>query len=323
MRRKEVRWQELAALALEGIARLNPKLNAVIESFPQRASSGEPADGPFSGVPFLVKDFPIEANVRAEMGSEIAAGFTPDHDSDLMLRFRRAGLVNLGRTTTSEFGLAALTVSRLTGATRNPWDPTRSTSGSSGGSAAAVAAGIVPLANGGDGGGSIRNPASFCGVVGLKPTRGRITLGPDTGDPYSGMVVGFGLMRSVRDCAALLDAVEGPGVGDPFVIARPNGSYSSEITKPAGRLRIAVTTNAWSGLPLDPEVAAAVDRTAKLLETLGHDVALDTPRFDYSLFLAAQIELWLGHTASGIDALGKELGRIPSPKSASHDLGRL
>ena len=155
------------------------------------------------------------------MGSQLAAGFTASCDSELMLRLRRAGLINLGRTTTSELGLAALTVSRQTGATRNPWDTTRSTSGSSGGSAAAVAAGIVPLAQGGDGGGSIRNPASFCGLVGLKPTRGRISLGPETGDPYSGMVTSFVLTRTVRDCAAALDAVEGPAIGDPFEIARP------------------------------------------------------------------------------------------------------
>ncbi len=313
--RKEVRWEELARLALDAIGKLNPRLNAVIEAFPERASGSAPSAGPFVGVPFLVKDFPIEANVRAEMGSELAAGFVPDHDSELMLRFRQAGFVNLGRTTTSEFGLAALTVSRLTGATRNPWDPTRSTAGSSGGSAAAVASGIVPIANGGDGGGSIRNPASFCGLVGLKPTRGRITLGPDTGDPYSGMVVGFGLTRSVRDCAALLDAVEGPSVGDPFVIARPSSPYAAEIKRPAGRMRVACTTEVWSGLPLDPEIAAAVGKTATLLELLGHDVAEDSPRFDYDAFLDAQIDLWLGHTAAAIEAIGAALGRVPSEKN--------
>lgn len=315
VRRKEVRWEELARLALDAIGKLNPRLNAVIETFPDRAAGSAPGDGPFGGVPFLVKDFPIEANVRAEMGSELAAGFAPDHDSELMHRFRKAGFVNLGRTTTSEFGLAALTVSRLTGATRNPWDPARSTAGSSGGSAAAVAAGIVPIANGGDGGGSIRNPASFCGLVGLKPTRGRITLGPDTGDPFSGLVVGFGLTRSVRDCAALLDAVEGPGVGDPFVIARPARPYAAEIKRPTGRMRIAYTRKVWSGLPLDPEVATAVAETASLLESLGHDVTEDSPRFDYDAFLDAQIDLWLGHTAASIEATGAALGRVPSEKN--------
>src|SRR5262245_2070530 len=245
VRRKEVTPRELCHLALQAIDKLNPQLNAVIETFLQRADA-VPAPGPFAGVPFLVKDFPIEAGVKAEMGSQLAAGFAPARDSELMLRSRKAGLLNLGRTTSSEFGLAALTVSRHTGATRNPWDPERSTAGSSGGSAAAVAAGIVPLASGGDGGGSIRNPASFCGLVGLKPTRGRVSLGPDAGDPYSGMVAAFVLTRSVRDCAAALDAVEGPGIGDPFEIARPATPYLAEITKPTGRLRIAMTTRAWS-----------------------------------------------------------------------------
>ncbi len=225
VRRKEVAPRELCHLALQAIESSTHSLNAVIETFPERADSAQ-APGPFAGVPFLVKDFPIEADVKAEMGSQLAAGFAPARDSELMLRFRKAGLINLGRTTTSEFGLAALTVSRHTGATRNPWDLARSTAGSSGGSAAAVAAGIVPLASGGDGGGSIRNPASFCGLVGLKPTRGRISLGPDTGDPYSGMVVGFVLTRTVRDCAAMLDAVEGPAIGDPFEIPRPAAPLS-------------------------------------------------------------------------------------------------
>ena len=222
---RQVSSAELCALALTAIERLNPKINAVIETFPERVGADHPTGGPFAGVPFLVKDFPIECGVKAEMGSQLAAGFTAGCDSELMLRLRRAGLINLGRTTTSELGLAALTVSRQTGATRNPWDPTRSTSGSSGGSAAAVAAGIVPLAQGGDGGGSIRNPASFCGLVGLKPTRGRISLGPETGDPYSGMIASFVLTRTVRDCAAALDAVEGPSIGDPFEIARPAQPY--------------------------------------------------------------------------------------------------
>jgi amidase len=314
VRRKEIAPRELCRLTLQAIDKLNPQLNAVIETFPERLDA-VPAPGSFAGVPFLVKDFPIEAGVRAEMGSQLAAGFAPARDSELMLRFRRAGLISLGRTTTSEFGLAALTVSRHTGATRNPWDPALSTAGSSGGTAAAVAAGIVPLANGGDGGGSIRNPASFCGLVGLKPTRGRVSLGPDTGDPYSGMVVGFALTRTVRDCAAALDAVEGPAVGDPFEIARPATPYLREIAQPAGRLRVAVTNKAWSGLPLDPDVATAVASTAALLEQMGHTVAEDTPRFDYDAFLAAQIDLWVGHTAAFIDAIGQAVGRAPSEQN--------
>src|SRR5262245_38657186 len=314
VRRKEITPRELCLLALRAIDKLKPQLNAVIETFPERIDA-VPAPGPFAGVPFLVKDFPIEAGVKAEMGSQLAAGFAPARDSEAMLRFRKAGLITLGRTTSSEFGLAALTVSRHTGVTRNPWDLSRSTAGSSGGTAAAVAAGIVLLAGGGDGGGSIRNPASFCGLVGLKPTRGRISLGPDTGDPYSGMVVGFALTRTVRDCAALLDAVEGPAIGDPFEIPRPATPYLTEMAQPTGRLRIAVATNAWSGLPIDPEVAAAVSATARLLEQMGHTVIENTPRFDYGAFLAAQIDLWVGHTAAFIDAIAQAVGRTPGEQN--------
>ena len=313
--RREVSQAELCRLALDGIAALNPKLNAVIETFPERCDRSAPAGAPFSGVPFLVKDFPIEAGIKAEIGSELAKGYVPESDSVLMQRFRKAGLVNLGRTTTSEFGIVALTVSRLVGATRNPWDLTRSTSGSSGGSAAAIAAGIVPMASGGDGGGSIRNPASFCGLVGLKPTRGRISLGPDTGDPYSGMVAGFALTRSVRDCAGLLDAVLGPAVGDPFETAPPAEPYLSVIQGSPRRMKIAFTTKVWSGLPLDPQVEAATRRTARLLEEMGHDVVEDSPSFDYEAFLDAQIDLWLGHTAAAIEMMGQAVGRRPSAEN--------
>jgi amidase len=315
VRRKSVTPGELCRLALQAVEKLNPQLNAVIETFPDRADSTPAAPGPFAGVPFLVKDFPIEAGVKAEMGSQLAADFAPTGDSELMIRFRNAGLINLGRTTTSEFGLAALTVSRHTGVTRNPWDPSRSTAGSSGGSAAAIAAGIVPVASGGDGGGSIRNPASFCGLVGLKPTRGRISLGPDTGDPYSGMVVSFVLTRSLRDCAAALDAVEGPAIGDPFEIPRPAAPYLTEITQPAGPMRICVTTKAWSGLPIDPEVSDSLATTARLLEQMGHAVVEGMPAFDYSAFLAAQIDLWVGHTAAFIDAIGQAVNRVPSEQN--------
>lgn len=210
VRRGEVSAKELGELALAGVETVNPRLGAVLETFPERLAAllaDQAPEGPFGGVPLLVKDFPIEAGVKAEMGSRLFDGFAPDHDSALMLGLRRAGFVNLGRTASSELGLAALTRSVQSGVTRNPWDPTRSTAGSTGGGAAAVAAGIVPIAQGGDGGGSIRNPASFCGLVGLKPSRGRISAGPDDGDALSGMAISFALTRTVRDCAALLDAL--------------------------------------------------------------------------------------------------------------------
>jgi amidase len=261
----------------------------------------------------LVKDFPIEQGVRGEMGSALFAGLTASEDSELMIRLRRAGLVNLGRTASSELGLAALTVSAHCGVTRNPWDPGRSTAGSTGGGAAAVAAGIVPIAQGGDGGGSIRNPASCCGLVGLKPTRGRISAAPGDGDPYSGMAIGFALTRTVRDCAALLDAVAGPGVGDPFEIAPPERPWAAEVGARPEPCRIAVTSVAWSGLPVDPALRQAVQATARTLEAMGHVVIEASPDFDYERFLAAQIDLWCGHTAHSIEAGAAALGRIPAP----------
>jgi amidase len=313
VRKREVSARELCALAIEGVASVNPRLNAVIETFPERLpAAGDVPPAPFAGVPFLVKDFPIEKGVRGEMGSRLAAGFAPDRDSEIMRRFHSAGLINLGRTAASELGLAALTASVHSGVTRNPWDPRRSTAGSSGGAAAAVAAGIVPIAQGGDGGGSIRTPAAFCGVVGLKPTRGRISLAPDEGYPYSGMTVVFALTRSVRDCAALLDAVAGPAAGDPFEIPPPERPWLQEVGRPPGPLRVAFTAKPWSGLPIDPEIARATAAAAAACERLGLAVTEAAPAFDYAAFLEAQIDLWCAHTAATIDAVAHALGRAPS-----------
>lgn len=327
----EVTARTLGELALAGIERVNPRLNAVIETFPERLEglSGTAAPtGPFGGVPILVKDFPIEKGVKGEMGCQLCRGLAPRHDSALMLALRRAGFVNLGRTASSELGLAALTMSRQSGITRNPWDPSRSTAGSTGGGAAAASAGIVPIVQGGDGGGSIRNPASYCGLVGLKPSRGRISAGPDEGDPLSGMAVSFVITRSLRDCAASLDAVAGPGIGDPYEIAPPVRPYLQEIRRPAGRLRIAFTAEAWSGLPLDPELADGVRSVAQVLATMGHDISESAPVFDYEEFLAAQIDLWCAHTAHEIDAVAAALGRKPGPETlqtttwATYEAGR-
>ena len=316
VRQGAVTARELGELALAGIEKVNPRLNAVIETFPDRLTAlsnmGKP-QGPFGGVPILLKDAPIEKGVRGEMGCQLFAGFAPDHDSELMVKLRHAGFVGLGRTTASELLLAAFTKSRHSGTTCNPWDLNRSVAGSTGGGAAAVAAGIVPIAQGGDGGGSIRNPASFCGLVGLKPSRGRVSGGPDEGDAFSGMASSFVLSRSLRDCAAALDAVSGPGVGDPFEIQRPDRPYAEEMRIPTGRLRIAIAIKAWSGLPLDPELLAGVRSVARVLENMGHEVGEKIPAFDYEPFLAAQIDLWCAHTAYSIDALAGALGRKPAP----------
>ena len=317
VRTKEASPREICELALAAIDAVNPQLNAVIETFADRleteAASELPA-GPFRGVPMVVKDFPAEAGMLAEMGCQLAEGLRADQDSTLMRRFHTAGLVNLGRTTTSELAIAAATENRLTGRTCNPWNVARSAAGSSGGSAAIVAAGAVPIASGSDGGGSIRMPASFCGLVGLKPTRGRVTA-PGDAESLSGLASSFALTRSVRDCAALLDAVAGPELGDPYTIEPPVRPYLEEIRRPPSRLRIGFTTTAWSGLPVDTDVAEAVRSVAALCADLGHTVEEAAPEIDYEPYLAAQKVIWSAYTAHGVGQIARATGRMPSERN--------
>jgi amidase len=241
VRKREVSAAELADCALALAADWNPRINALVEVFDDvDASLAEvPPAAPFAGVPFLIKDLVLQAaGRRSEMGSRLGEGLVAPADSDLMARFRQAGLVTLGRTAVPEMGYNCATETVACGATRNPWDISRSPGGSSGGSAAAVAAGIVPVAHANDGGGSIRIPASCCGLVGLKPGRGRVPIGPGAADGLGGLGIEFVLTRTVRDCAAMLDAVQGSGIGDPYVIAPPDRPYAESLQLPAG-LRIA------------------------------------------------------------------------------------
>ena len=224
VRRGEVTAVELVEAAIERIERLNPALNAVITRMDDQARAAAAAHGaankaaPFAGVPFLLKDLIAEyAGVAIAEGSRFLHGrCVSTHDSELVVRLKRAGAVIAGKTNTPEFGLLPTTEPALYGPTRNPWDTQRTTGGSSGGSAAAVAAGIVPMAHANDGGGSIRIPASCCGLFGLKPTRARNPMGPGYGDAGSGLAVEHAVTRSVRDSAALLDATSGPAPGDPY-----------------------------------------------------------------------------------------------------------
>ena len=233
VRKKEVQPIELVDAAIERIEALNPKLNAVVTKMVDQAREtalGELPEGPFTGVPFLLKDIlGMCQGVPMTMGSALLQGFVPDHDSELVARLRRAGLIFIGKTNVPEFGILPTTESQLFGPCRNPWDTARSTGGSSGGAAAAVASGMVPMAHANDGGGSIRIPASCCGLFGLKPTRARNPLGPDFGEGWGGLVAEHAVTRSVRDSAALLDATAGPDIGDPYwapPMARP---FSKEV----------------------------------------------------------------------------------------------
>jgi len=317
LRRKEVSAEELVRTALDAIARVNPKLNAVIdvrEADARAALKAGVPEGPFSGVPFLVKDLVLHAaGVPTDLGSRLAKGMVFPHDSTLAERFRKAGLVVLGRTNTPEFGNNATTEPVLHGPTRNPWNTERSPGGSSGGSAAAVAAGIVPVAHANDGGGSIRIPAAHCGVFGLKPTRGRSSIGPDAGEALNGMGVEHVVSRTVRDSAAMLDATHGPAVGDPYHAPPPQRPYLEEVRRKPGRLRIAVAREAFSGVPVSPDCVAAVDATAKLCAELGHEVVEATPAHDAAQLTRAMTTVWAAAMSSWADALAPALGRQPGP----------
>jgi amidase len=279
----EVTAREVAEAAIARIEKVDGTVNAVIHRRFERAlgeiDAGLPA-GPFRGVPFLIKDlFADSAGDPAHQGNRALrdAGWNAQRDSWLVARLRAAGFAFLGRTNTPEFGLVPVTEPHAYGPCRNPWDLSRSPGGSSGGSAAAVAAGMVAVAHASDGGGSIRIPASMCGLVGLKPSRGRTTLGPD-GDE-SGLSVQHVVARSVRDTAALLDVVRGPGPGDMVVAPPPARPYVSEVTVRPAQLRVGILDSSPAG-PLDPECQAAVHTAARVLEELGHVVSDDHPHID-------------------------------------------
>ena len=311
--------QELADTALAAVAKINPQLNAVLQTLPAEARAeigrGLP-DGPFRGVPFLIKELLLHAKgVRLDSGCRLTQGFVPQADTELMARFRRAGLVLVGTTQTPELGYNPTTETVLFGPVHNPWDPTRSAGGSSGGSGAAVAAGIVPLAHANDGGGSIRIPASANGLVGLKPTRDRIPTGPDYADPLCGLAIEFAVTRSVRDTAALLDAVAGPDLGAPGHCVPPRRPYREEVGAAPGRMRIAFSTRPASGKPADPDCTRAVTETARLLESLGHEVVEAEPTLDWDRFLDAVHVIWVVFTALSMDGLASALGRKPTPDS--------
>jgi amidase len=313
VRRREVSARELAQLTLTGVEKVNPHIHAVLETYTECLQTLDgPAvpEGPFAGVPFFLKDIgATQRGKRQEAGSRLLAGHVASSDSFLTTRFKAAGLTLLGRTATPEFALSSSTESILTGATRNPWNLDLMAGGSSGGAGASVAAGIVPVAHASDGAGSIRIPASACGLVGLKPSRGRITRGPSAAEGLMGMSIEFILSRSVRDTAAMLDAVGQPGVGDPFVIVQPQRPYLQEVGAPVGRLRMAFSTSPWGAFPIDPEIVAAMRQVAAWCEAMGHEVEEATPSLDYEQFLRANCIMWAFGFDVYLDTIAARLGR--------------
>lgn len=313
---RQVTASELLAAAVERVETCNPAVNAVVNRMYDAATAAIAAglpSGPFTGVPYLLKDLIVYyAGSVTSAGSELFRDAVADHDSEFVARLKRAGLVIFGKTNTSELGLSTSTEPRLFGPTRNPWNAAYSAGGSSGGAAAAVAAGMLPMAHGTDGGGSIRIPASCCGLFGLKPTRARNPMGPDLGEGWNGASASHAVTRSVRDSAALLDATCGPDVGDPYW-APPHGRYLAEVGANPGRLRIAFTTTAWNGRPVDPECTAAVVAAAKLCEDLGHRLEEAAPAIDEGARAKAARIISSAHVRYGLEARAKALGREPRP----------
>lgn len=304
---------ELLDAALERVSARNPALNAIATLAEERArraiAAGLPP-GPFQGVPFLLKDLGIQAaGLRCTGGSRFFADQVADHDSTLTERYEAAGLVIAGTTTTPEFGMTSVTASALFGTTANPWNSAFNPGGSSGGAAAAVAAGMVPAAHASDGGGSIRVPAATCGLVGMKPTRARVPSGPDVGEGWAGAATSHVVSRTVRDSAALLDAVAGRAPGDPYDPPHHPRSFLAEVGTPPGRLRIALCTRAFNGAPVDPQARAAAEGAAELLADLGHDVAPGEPDLDRDRFAGWMTTVIQAHVAAMIAARERELGR--------------
>ncbi|MEW2218967.1 amidase [Streptomyces sp. NPDC006990] len=307
----EVAAAELQAAALEATQAVDPQVNAIVETWP---ADDEPKPGstPLAGVPFLIKDIGAAmAGRRMELGSRLAAGHVARADSFLVLRLRRAGLVTFGRTATSEMAYSITTEPVLYGATRNPWNLDRSAGGSSGGAGAAVAAGVVPLAHGTDAAGSLRVPAAYNGLFGLKPTRGRVSMGPDFDELFSGLAVPGSVSRTVRDSAALLDQISGPEPGDPYFAQQPSRPYTEEVTRHPGRLRIGVLGQAWGGRRTTAPVADALSRTASLLESLGHQVEEAEVGLgaDWEEYVLANAHLFTANLAATVDELAAAFGR--------------
>jgi amidase len=273
VRRGEVRPEELVEAAIERIEELNPQLNAVIHPLFDRARSeaaGGPPDGPFRGVPLLLKDFAAELEgTPMNEGTALSGDYISPADQLITTRFRQAGLVICGKTNCPEFAILPTTEPRRFGPTRNPWDLTRTPGGSSGGSAAAVAAGMVPVAHANDGGGSIRIPASCCALVGLKPSRGRVSLAPRYGDVMSGLVCEHVVTRSVRDSAAVLDVLAQPVAGEPYAAPPPTGPFTRAVGS-RRRLRVGLVTESPTGTAVDADCVAAAEAAARLCESLGH-----------------------------------------------------
>ncbi len=322
VRRKEVTPAELLDAALARVERYDPKIAATVhlaeDAGRKRIAKGL-GEGPFTGVPFLLKDLGCEAmDYPTSNGSRLFANYRWKYDSEVFLRFEKAGVVTFGRTTSPEGGIGPATESQVyANPTRNPWNLNHTSGGSSGGSGAAVAAGITPIAHGSDGGGSVRIPASCCGLVGLKPTRARLPDGPGSGEGWGGMAIDGFLTRSVRDTAALLDATHGPDQGAPYWPPAVAWPFMEEIKSPPKRLKIAMSTKTFAGVETHAECRAAVAQTAKLLAGLGHEI-VEAP--DAKLDVMKLMRAWADVVAAGTQLTVEAQERMLGRKAEDHEL---
>ncbi|WP_080929621.1 amidase [Tritonibacter mobilis] len=309
IREKQISEQELQDLVLRRIEVVNPAINAVVAIY-DTPSSEIPGDGPFAGVPFFIKDLYAHVEGQVTTGAcKALAQNVVDHDSEIVRRYRRAGLRILGRSNTCEFGTLGTCEPVMHGATRNPWSLDHSSGGSSGGAGALVAARILPAAHGGDGAGSIRIPASCCGVFGLKPTRGRNSLGPDLGEGLSGIVAEHVLSLSVRDSATLLDVTAGAALGDPYTAPPPAETFLAASMRGTGPLKIGIRRQTGLGTETDVDCVAAVDDAAQLLRNLGHDVVETEISLPIEEFRTRYARLWALAGTRGILSAATATGR--------------
>jgi amidase len=313
VRRRKVSPLDLVDSAIERIEKVNPRVNAVVLKMFERArdaASGELPDGPFRGVPFLLKDIVAAfAGVPMASGSRFCRDWIPSGNSRLVDRFLRAGVIVVGKTNTSEFSILPVTEPEMFGPTRNPWNLALSSGGSSGGSAAAVAARMVPMASGGDAGGSIRIPSSCCGVFGLKPSRGRTPVGPFEGDVWEGLFAEHVLTRSVRDSAAMLDATSGPAVGELHSAPNPDRPFLEEVGAQPGKLRIAFSTTSPLSAVIHPDCRAALEDAVSLLRDLGHELVEANLDIDGTTWMRTLLVMTCGICAADVRDAERRVGK--------------
>jgi amidase len=315
--KKQVSPKELAHTAVAAKDKIDPTIKSVVELYPDRIDGLDEktlGDGPFRGVPFLIKDvFGHEKGRRIEFGSRLCAGMTVEVGTYFVDMLKASGVNILGRSAAPEYSMAATTESVMFGNTSNPWKQGYSAGGSSGGAQAAVLAGIVPFAHGSDIGGSIRIPASWCGGVGLKPSRMRVSVGPVVDEGGWGYSMNLVQAKTVRDVAAMLDCVSIPQPGDPFIIPKPDEAYASLARKAPGKLKIGIVLDELVGVKVDPEVAAAVEATGKALAGMGHMVERATADMGGRDALVATTDLFFFGFDARLDGYAKKSGHKPGP----------